>query len=125
MAESNSLLWWLIPEVLAGMPMPFIHPERRFAGGGGLRDFDDELATLYDAGVRSVVSLLSIPTDGAVYRSAGFEFLCLPVPDGCGPTVEQADEFVLFVLNQQSRKRPVAVYCEAGLGRTGTMLAAF
>jgi hypothetical protein len=29
-------LWWLIPDVLAGMPMPYIHPERRLNRGGAL-----------------------------------------------------------------------------------------
>lgn len=30
-AQEDNLLWWVIPSVLAGMPMPFIHPERRMA----------------------------------------------------------------------------------------------
>lgn len=123
--HKQSLLWWLISDVLAGMPMPYISPERRLNHGGALNAFDDELPALHSAGLRAVVSLLNIPSDAAVYESAGFNFLCLPVPDGSAPTVEQALQFVRFVEEQRAMHRPVAVHCEAGLGRTGTMLAAY
>ena|SRR5438046_106819 len=92
---------------------------------GALAAFDDELPTLHSLGVRAVVSLLNIPTDASVYDSAGFSFLCLPVPDGGAPTFEQAEDFVRFVDAQRAAQRPVAVHCEAGLGRTGTLLATY
>ena len=123
--QNNSMLWWVIPGVLAGMPMPFIHPDRRLNSGGGLNEYEDELPELYSAGVRAVVGLLNIPSDEAVFQSAGFAFLCIPVPDGGAPTLEQASEFVRFVNKQRNAQRPVAVHCEAGIGRTGTMLAVY
>lgn len=121
----DSSLWWGIPGVLAGMPMPFVHPERRLNCGGVLNAYQDELPELYSAGIRAIVSLLNIPSDAAVFETAGFSFLCLPVADGGAPTMEQVTEFIRFVEDQRSLKRPVAVHCEAGLGRTGTMLAAY
>lgn len=121
----RKFLWWVIPNVLAGMSMPYVHTERRLNCGGTLMAYDDELAILHSAGVRAVVSLLNLPTDKAIYEAAGFSFLCLPVPNGGAPTMEQAAEFVRFVTEQRTRRRPVAVHCEAGIGRTGTMLAAY
>jgi atypical dual specificity phosphatase len=123
--DEPTLLWWVIPDVLAGMPMPFIHPERRLSQGGALNAYEDELPVLYSAGVRAVVSLLNIPSDLAIYQSAGFDFLCLPVPDGGAPTFEQASQFVAFVDNHRAMQQPVAVHCEAGIGRTGTMIATY
>lgn len=124
-APNSNLLWWVIPGVLAGMPMPFIHPERRLNLGGALTAYEDELPDLYSAGIRAVISLLNIPSDADIFESAGFSFLCLPMPDGGAPTLEQAAVFVRFVEDQRRAQRPVAVHCEAGLGRTGTMLATY
>jgi atypical dual specificity phosphatase len=95
------------------------------AGGGTLDSCEDELPTLFAAGVRAVVSLLNIPSDEPVYKTAGFEFICLPIPDGEAPKAEQVLKFVRFVEMNREGQRPVAVHCEAGLGRTGTMLAVY
>jgi len=60
-SETHNLRWWMIPGILAGMPMPFIHIDRRMAAGGKLTAFDDDLLALHTAGIRAVVSLLNLP----------------------------------------------------------------
>ncbi len=116
-------LWWVEEGKLAGMPMPWLHPLRRENLGGAIDAFDDEMASLWDAEIRSVVSLLNIPSDRSVYESAGFRFLCLPIPNGGAPSdnesIQALQEFY------HSSPKALAVHCEAGLGRTGTVIAMF
>ena len=56
----------------------------------------------------------------------GFEELFDPVPDFGAPSVEQLDRIVSYVEQQiETWERPTVVTCAAGIGRTGTVLAAY
>ena len=119
-SEHDPPLWWAIESELAGMPMPWLDPDRRENLGAPLEAYDDELAGLWNAGIRSVISLLNIPSDTQVFESAGFKHLCVPIRDGGIPTMRDVENVLKFY---RDCPRAVAVHCAAGLGRTGTIIA--
>ncbi|WP_050026746.1 dual specificity protein phosphatase family protein [Verrucomicrobium sp. BvORR034] len=118
-------LWWAVPDLLAGMSMPYVHPFRYDVETAALTDFDDELPVLWHSGIRAIVGLLNIPGAPETFRSAGFDYCWLPIVDGGIPTREQFDEFLRFMRRQAASRHLVAAHCVAGLGRTGVLLAAY
>jgi atypical dual specificity phosphatase len=119
----RNYLWWLIPGELAGMPLPFIDPARRKLPSSTLCQFDDDLPFLSEIGIRSIVSLVkNSPRYEHVYSSLGFHYQLLPIADGEAPAEIQVSQFCEIM---KSSPKACAVHCEGGVGRTGTMLAAY
>ncbi|HSI86786.1 MAG: dual specificity protein phosphatase family protein [Candidatus Methylacidiphilales bacterium] len=126
MSAPSDLLWWVLPGKLAGMHVPFLDRTRYTTHiHAGAESLPDDLAHLWQSGVRCVVSLLNNAADGPVYNRAGLEYLSLPVRDGGIPTTHQALRFLHFTDEALKASKPVAVHCAAGRGRTGTMLALY
>ena len=92
---------WLLPGRVAGMARPVM---------------DDE-EWLREQGVTSLVSLTLTPP------SIGFRILHVPIPDMHPPSVRQLQAAVDFIRAAWD-EGGVAVHCGAGIGRTGTVLAA-
>lgn len=116
------LLWWVIESELAGMPLPYFDPDRRFHGNGHVEAYNDDLKYLIDNEIKSVVCLLNIPSDRVIYEKNNIKFLCVPLKDYMPPDLKQMNEIASFI---EKAPKPVAIHCEGGIGRTGTILAAY
>jgi len=96
---------WLIDGQVAGMA----HPPR------------DAEPWLSDQGVTAVVSLTMRPP-----ASLGeLNTLHAPIPDMTPPSLDLLMRTVEFMREELVAGGAVAVHCAAGIGRTGTVLAAF
>lgn len=86
----------------------------------------DGYRSLAARGVTTIVDLraernLRIPEE--LIEDLGMTRLTIPMRDGQVPTQEQVEEFLAIVENETDGK--VFVHCGAGVGRTGTMVAAY
>lgn len=104
---------WVIDGQVAGMPRP-----------GASRPLDRDLAFLREQGVDVLVSLTETPTDPEALDRYGIELLHMPVADFHAPTQAQLDAYVGRVKSYTAAGRQVGTHCGAGMGRTGTFLAA-
>lgn len=104
---------WLKNGKLAGTPKP-----------GLLKDIDYDLDGLNRVGVTHLISLTERDLDIAACNEKGIEVFRSPMPDMHAPSLTQAVDICQHITNLLSESRVVAVHCRAGLGRTGTILAA-
>lgn len=104
-----SKLWSVLPNKLYGMPAPK----------------KEDLQNLSKVGIKSIVCLLEDNSNIQNYNENGFKSLWLPVADDKAPTFEQVKKLVEFIDEQNQNNNPVAIHCQGGKGRTGTLIASY
>lgn len=103
---------WIIEGEIGGMPRPG-------------QDQDALWRWLSAQGVRLVVSLTESAPNKDLMAKYNIESLHLPVPDFTAPRLEDLARFIEHAKFHRHEKHAIAVHCGAGIGRTGTFLAAY
>lgn len=105
---------WLLPGQLAGTPWP-----------GLIRETEDDLDALRHVGVSRLVSLTERAFPAALAARFGIRCASLPIADMQAPTLARAAALCNDIDHWLRAGEVVALHCKAGLGRTGTLLAAY
>lgn len=104
---------WLKRHQLAGTPVPGVY-----------FDMEYDLKALQRVGVTKLVTLTETALDEAKLTPFGISSIWEPIPDMEAPSIEQGVRICQKIDSLIANHEVVAVHCRAGLGRTGTILAA-
>lgn len=105
---------WLIPGKLAGCPAP-----------GVSAPIDYDLSLLSKVGINRLITLTETDLDQAALKRHQMCNTHLPIFDHEAPAIGQTHMLLILMQKQLAAGEVLAVHCKAGLGRTGTLLAAW
>jgi atypical dual specificity phosphatase len=101
--------------------------EGKVAGHGAPKEALD-LVYLKEKGIRALVWLAERREPSItmqVIQESGFKLLYEPIPDLEAPRQDQIARIIAFINQSLVARRPTGISCQAGLGRTGTILVCY
>jgi cell division cycle 14/atypical dual specificity phosphatase len=104
--------FWAIPGRLGGGSHPARHG-----------DLAERLDALSGLGYGAVLTLTEDGLDPQVLKSAGLDWLHLPIPESGAPSQDQMARAVRFLEQSNRAGKAVFAHCFAGYGRTGVVVA--
>ena len=88
-------------------------------------DSTADLSWLRRHGIEVLVSLTEDPVPRPWVNEAGMMVVNVPIPDMQAPSARQIEHVLQVIDKANASRMGVALHCGAGLGRTGTFLAAY
>jgi atypical dual specificity phosphatase len=107
------------------MPPGFTWIDRPYVAALAMPRSAEDLAWLRRSGIEVLVSLSEDPPPRHWINDAGLMLVHVPVVDMTAPTLEQLEVAIDAIDRANRSGLAAAVHCTAGLGRTGTVLAAY
>lgn len=105
---------WILSGLLGGSPRP-----------GVMESLDYDLRALKRVGTRHLINLCEEPPDLEINQELDMEWHHFPVTDMKAPTIAETRRWCTRIDKWLDASQPVVIHCRAGIGRTGTLAAAY
>lgn len=119
------IIKWIIPGKLAAGESPTRHA--KYIYNNNKKKFHvitkKMMNPYFRDGIKAVLSLSTDPLPQKEIKRYGFDYLHIPTQDMHAP--DNLREICIWISSKADYNKPVFIHCDGGIGRTGTVLAAY